>query len=218
MTQGAGSMRGKITTITLGPVGGGTRRLPVTVDAGGRPIPVALQSDEGFPQPLVFGESAKRSDSRTAQIIFDDWTGGGGEDEYNETEGLGTFGDATLDTRYQKSLVLPPLGSKLGGTLSSTVYGQRGLSLNYADAKHITWHQGYAAVYKSSVNQWISLATLGGPSFCRDVIQANGYTWARGSVNLYRTTDGLTWSMAFNRPIRQQALYHLPPRADGQRL
>lgn len=191
----SGDLSGGHVAVTLTPVaaGGASRRLPVEVGGNGLPIPVALQPTESFPQAIVFGDSTRRSAQDTAQIIWTDWTGGAGQYEYTETEGIVTYTDSTLDTRYQQSLVLPPRATPLGGAVAALGIGQRGRYLGYPTARHITWRAGTnpASTYDPTTDRWSSLfPTLG---YTTDVALAYGYTWALGPTALWRTTDGATW-------------------------
>lgn len=183
--------------LTLAPVidGGSRRRLPIELDGRGKPIAVSLQPDEAFPDGIVFGDSAKRSDRRTAQIIHDDWGGGVGQDEYTETEGINTATDSTLDTRYQKSLVLPPRATQIGGTIGGFSPDARGLYLGFPNAAHLAWQPGGGSggVYNPGTTTWVipgawALAT---PT---DAIVAGTSLYLATNSTIFRTEDGVAWA------------------------
>lgn len=76
----------------------------------------------GQGQVTTVGESDKRGDTRTPEVIWSDQTGGMGEFYYKEMNGNTSFTDSELDTRYPGMLVLPPPATLLG-TMSYTPTG-----------------------------------------------------------------------------------------------
>lgn len=193
-----------------GTVGGvtTTRRLPVEVDRVGRGVPVALTPLEGFPDAIVFGDNTRRSDQRTAAVIFTTWRDGMGQDEYIEPEGIASFADSDSDTWWAGSLVCPTATTRLGapgalltppnanilapwyvdylGQPTAAIIAWRprnagGLNLRRYNRTTDSWNTFNGA---SPADQLTGFCQFGGRFFV-SALQSNG---------LYYSSDGDTWT------------------------
>ncbi|HEX6537482.1 MAG TPA: hypothetical protein VF041_23070 [Gemmatimonadaceae bacterium] len=121
-----------------------------------------------FAATVNLGDSSQVSDLRTAAAHFVDWTQGLGEYEYTESQGLATFTTGDCDTRFQRSLVLRPDVTQLGGAIAAfTAPPIRVEYLGVDNTARLLAYRlgsGNAQLYNATANTWgtVNIPVLGG--------------------------------------------------------
>lgn len=162
----------------------------------------------GLGQTTTVGQTEKRQDLRTPQVIYSGQPGGMGRFEYVEMDGVDDFTDSTLDTRFE-CLTLPPGRTQLGAAIGGgALTGQWKVEyLNQADAKVIAWGREQAATclyyYDTSPAGWNAVAA---PSQLTGFCNFGGLyclASASGGNAIYTSPDGVTWTgSGYAKPAR----------------
>jgi hypothetical protein len=181
--------------IYITPAGGVEYELPLRPGSGIPRTPV-----DATTQVVTVGDNSRRSDLRTPQVILTDQTGGMGEFEYTEIDGVLTFTDSTCETRFPSAISLPPARTQLTGTVFSgspvpPVFIEH---IGEGTVKVLAWAMltGTTPNYYDTAagGSWNNLAGLTNlTGFCRF---GGVYVLTRSNgVNpTYTSTDGITWT------------------------
>jgi len=173
-----------------------TRWLPVQQRKDGSAVPVGRQPKVTFNTPLAIGDTERRRNQDVSEIIFPDWSDGMGEDEYTETEGIGSFQYSGCETRFARTLTCRRLATQLGSAVPGlNSNGLRILALNYANARLLVHGLGTKA-YRWNGTTWTAIqdaATATDITGVAASLRALLGGYVANAATIYRTTDGTTW-------------------------
>src|SRR5678816_902158 len=160
----------------------------------------------GQGQVTTIGESERRGDTRTPQVIWSDQTGGLGEFAYQEINGVTSFTDSELDTRYPGQLVLPPLATQISTMATVPTLPVHVEYLGQTDAQVVAWQWAItsgpnAERYDPSPSGWTSCGFGNTTGFARFGLNYV-FTRANSASSIRYSTDGSTWSVtAYANPL-----------------
>lgn len=182
----------------------------VRYDLVDSPLPLYSSPQVAFEGGVVLGDPSRRTDRRTVNVVLSDTSEGLGTEEYIESQGLTTFTDATVDTRFGTPVGRPRAVS--AGTLPTGVFrrptfieaGPGGSATLFAwcyddgeSGAPTPPDSSYYGAARYDGSTWTSLeARYGYTGFAR----FNGQyvvvreTPTAGSSGLATSTDGVTWT------------------------
>jgi hypothetical protein len=179
------------------------------LDAAGVRPQLNYSPTQAFPDAITFGRADVLIDQRTRALVYTDHRGGMGE--YQAPNGQlaaqQSFTISGCDTRFERSLVLPPLATQLGANaaLGASSVGWQIEYLGESNAKLLAWQfgGGVPQVYNPGTNAWAAIsgvpadATKGGMSavtyYKNRLVAVYNVTVGTGSLS-YSTDNGVTWA------------------------
>jgi hypothetical protein len=177
------------------------------LDAAGVRPQLNYSPTQAFPDAITFGRADVLIDQRTRALVYTDHRGGMGE--YQAPNGQlaaqQSFTISDCDTRFERSLVLPPNPVQLGpgAALGSSTKPWYIEYLGESNAKLLAWQFGGGAplTYNPGTNAWVAAGSLAGSSIPADATKGgmSAVTYYKNRlVAVYNGGLGSTQSLSYS--------------------
>lgn len=148
-----------------------------------------------FEGGVVLGDSSRRTDRRTVNVVLADTTEGLGTDEYVESQGLTTYTIAECETRFGKPIARPAKES-FGAIPYSVMDGP--VHIEYVGRTNcilVAWFPGGHAM-RWTGSAWVFLESSTKTGYTSFIRFANRYVMTRppGGQGILVSYDGVTWT------------------------